>query len=200
MRIGMAHAKALAALSCLALAGCAGSKAPPRAAAPAGPTDLMRYLPLKDDTVYAYDTSTDQTAEQGVLMLAVKRRRADLAELSIGGRIQRLDIEADGIRHATGGWLLKAPISEGAHFKGSFGEVRVTSVARAIDVPAGHFKGCVETVEEVSAPVRKRATTIFCPDVGIVLLQAEGDVEGDYGVERAALRSYGPRVDVNATK
>ena len=158
---------------------------------------MARYLPLVDNTVYAYVTQAEGVAEQGVLMLAIKRPRPESVELSIGGRVQRLEIASDGVRHATGGWLLKAPLSAGARWKGSFGEVRVSSLDRAIEVPAGRFKGCLETVEEVQAPVPKRATTVFCPEVGIVLLQVEGTIEGEYGVERAALRSYGPRVDIN---
>jgi len=184
---------ALASLSC---AGSAQNASKPAQARPE-PLDVARYLPLVDDTVYAYVTQAEGVAEQGVLMLAIKRPRPESVELAIGGRVQRLEIASDGIRHANGGWLLKSPLSAGAHWKGSFGEVRVSSLDREIEVPAGRFKGCLETVEEVSSPVQKRATTVFCPDVGIVLLQVEGMIEGEYGVERASLRSYGPRVDIN---
>jgi hypothetical protein len=179
-----------------ACAGSAQTESKPAKAQP-GPLDVARYLPLVDNTVYAYVTQAEGVPEQGVLMLAIKRPRPESVELSIGGRVQRLDIATDGIRYATGGWLLKAPLAAGARWKGSFGQVRVSSLDRAIEVPAGRFKGCLETVEEVQAPVQKRATTVFCPDVGIVLLQVEGMIEGEYGQERAVLRSYGPRVDIN---
>jgi hypothetical protein len=199
-RFSLVAARLLVGALAVLLLGCGGSSQAaqkPRLEKPS-PLDVARYLPLVDNTVYAYVTQAEGVAEPGILMLAVKRPRSESIELSIGGRIQRLQIASDGIRHATGGWLLKAPLTVGAHWKGSFGEVRVTSLDHAIEVPAGRFAGCLETVEETKTPVEKRATTVFCPDVGIVMLQVEGMVEGEYGLERAALRSYGPRVDINA--
>jgi hypothetical protein len=185
----------LLALSAVACGG-AGKATTPKPSGPAGITDVERYLPLTDNTVFAYETLSETTGERGVLMLGVKRRRPELVELSIGGKVQRLDIVPDGVRHATGGYLLKAPLSVGATWKGQFGEVRVTALDRAVDVPAGRFQNCVETVEEVRAPAQKKATTVFCPEVGMVLLQAEGTAEGEYELVRAVLRSHGPRIDL----
>jgi len=162
--------------------------------------DVNRYLPLEHDTVFAYDTLSEATGETGVLVINITRPRPDMAELRVGGRAQRLDIVSDGIRHATGGYLLKSPLAVGARFKGQFGDVSVTALDRAVDVPAGKFTACAETVEEANAPVQKKVTTTFCPNVGMVLLVAEGMVEGAYATERATLRSFGPRVDLGAPK
>jgi len=186
---------------CMALGTACGASAPPPAqtpAKPAGAADVSRYLPLKHDSVFAYDTMSEATGESGVLIVQVTRPRPDMAELKVGGRAQRLDIGTDGIRHATGGYLLKAPLTVGSRYKGQFGEVSVTSVERTMHVPAGNFVGCVETVEEARTPVAKKVTTTFCPDVGMVLLVAEGMLEGAYAAERATLRSFGPRVDLSA--
>jgi hypothetical protein len=179
--------------------GCGGSaaSATPKPAAPTDPLAPERYLPLVDDTVFAYETSSEATGERGVLMMAVRRPRPDRAEIAIGGRIQRLDLGPDGIRQASGGYLLKPPLATGAQFRGQFGEVKVTTLDRAVEVPAGKFTGCLETVEETRSPVPKRATTVFCPEVGIVMLVAEGTSDGEYTVERAVLRSHGPRIDIN---
>ncbi len=187
----------LAGAVLLSACGGATSAAPQSRAAAVDPQAPERYLPLVHDTVFAYETSSEATGETGVLMMSIARPRPDLAEVNIAGRIQRLDLVADGIRHATGGYLLKAPLTLGARYKGQFGEVRITALDRSVDVPAGKFSACLETVEETSSPTAKRATTIFCPEVGIVSLVAEGTSDGEYTVERALLRSHGPRVDIN---
>src|SRR6185503_2346149 len=169
---------ASAPISC----GGAAASAPAKPRASSDPLAPERYLPLVDDTVFAYETSSEATGDRGVLMMAVHRPRQDRAEVSIGGRIQRLDLGRDGIRHATGGYLLKPPLAVGAQFRGQFGEVKVTTLDRSVEVPAGKFTGCLETVEETRAPVPKRATTVFCPEVGIVMLVAEGTSDGEYTV------------------
>lgn len=183
------------------LAGCGGGPAAQNESklGPTKPsiTDVERYMPLKADTVYAFETMTENSGEKGVLMMHVDRPRPNQAVLTVGGKAQRLELEPQGIRLSTGGWLLKAPLQPAAHFKGQFGEVVVRSIDATVEVPAGKFSGCVETIEE-SAAVKKRVTTVFCPDIGIVSLDAEGSIGDDYGRERAVLRSYGPRVDINS--
>jgi len=188
-------------LSTAVLASACGEGVP-RASTPARAPEAIssidRYMPLKHDTVYAYETLIEDTGEKGVLMIHVTRPRPDLAELNVGGRVQRLDLGADGIRHATGGYLLKLPLAMGARYKGQFGEVRVTSVDRRAQVMAQNYVGCIETIEEATTPVVKKVTTLFCPEVGIVSLYAQGMVEGEYASERATLRSFGPKIDLGA--
>jgi hypothetical protein len=184
----------------LAVVGCGGAAA--QNDSKLGPTepvitDVERYMPLKADTVYAFETSIENSGEKGVLMMHVDRPRANQAVLVVGGKAQRLEIEKQGIRLSNGGWLLKAPLSVAAQFKGQFGQVVVRSTDATVDTPAGRFTGCVETIEESTA-VQKRVTTVFCPDIGIVALDAEGTIGDDFGRERAVLRSYGPRVDINS--
>jgi hypothetical protein len=172
---------------------------PPQAPKPSAPqvTEIERYLPLINDTVFAYDTRQENTGEKGALMMHVRRRRPDLVELEVAGHVQRLDLVPDGVRVASGGWLLKEPLREGARFKGDSGEVTVTSVGKSTDVPAGHFDDCVETTE-VSVAGQKKVTTLYCRDVGIVRLDVEGEIGEDYVRESAVLRSHGPRIDVGA--
>lgn len=182
------------------LLGCGGSGATANAAAPptaAASSDVERYLPLRADTVLAYDTFQENTGERGVLMMHVRRPRLGTVELDVGGRVQRLMLEKGGVRLVTGGWLLKGPLAVGARFKGQFGEVEVTRISASVQVPAGKFTGCVETVEQ-SASAQRKVTTLFCPDVGITVLEVEGAVGDDYGRERAELRSHGQRVDLES--
>ncbi|MBK7581304.1 MAG: hypothetical protein IPI67_13950 [Myxococcales bacterium] len=159
-------------------------------------TDVERFMPLTADTVYAFETSIENTGEKGVLMMHVDRPRPNQAVLTVGGRAQRLEIAPQGIRLENGGWLLKAPLEVASQFKGQFGQVVVRSIDATIETPAGRFTGCVETIED-SQVVKKRVITTFCPDIGIVSLDAEGSIGDDFGRERAVLRSYGPRVDIN---
>ncbi len=192
--------KLAALFALLALSGCGGEATPPPKTGPAtGPvvSEVEAYMPLVTDTVLAYDTKNENTGEKGVLMMRIRRARADLAELTVGGRVQRLELVADGIRQSEGGWLLKAPLSEGAHFKGSFGDVEVTAVGKPVSVPAGNFNDCVVTVEQDQGK-QKKVTTTFCRDVGIARLDVEGNVGDDYQRESAVLRSHGPAVDIGA--
>jgi hypothetical protein len=63
--------------------------------------------------------------------------------------------------------------------------VEVTSVTTTVQVPAGRFTGCVQTVEQ-STTAQRKVTTVFCPDIGITLLEVEGSIGDDYARERGA--------------
>jgi hypothetical protein len=181
-------------LSMLAAVGvaCADPIATPVARAPVPAAEgVERYLPLPEGFVYEYDVETD-TGETGRMMMQVFRPRAGLAELEVAGKVQRLEVSADAVRHATGGYLLKAPLEPGAEWKGQFGTVRVASVTRSIQTTAGGFEACVETVEEAQAPP-KRAISVFCPDVGLVHLHIEGALGEEAASVETTLRSFGPR-------
>lgn len=191
---GFAFAATFALAACGGASGAPGPNGPP-VTEPAI-TDVERFMPLVAETVYSFETSVENSGERGMMVVAVDRPRPELATLTVGGKAQRLEIVKEGIRLAAGGWLLKAPLQRGSHFKGQFGEVTVKSIDDSVSVPAGHYTGCIVTVEE-SVAGTKKVTTTFCPDVGMVLLEAEGTIGDDYGHERAALKHYGKRVDVN---
>lgn len=176
----------------LVAAACGGAPAPAAPPAATKHTGMERYLPLDDDTVYSYETYSEASGERGVLVLRVRRPRPDMAELDVAGRVQRLYVNEGGLELATGGHLLRAPLSVGAEWVGDFGKVRVTALDRAVRVPAGSFTRCVETVEEIaSGQVKKRTLTVFCPEVGIALRETEGQAGDELAVERIELKSYG---------
>ena len=106
-----------------ALVACAKAAAPPAPAAPPpqAASEVSRYLPLQDATVFAYDTTSGGSEQKGLLVLEIRRRRPSMAELIVAGRTRRVEIDATGIRHATGGYLLKAPLSLHAKYPGDFG-------------------------------------------------------------------------------
>jgi hypothetical protein len=178
-----------------ALAGCGGkeeAKAPDGSVG--GPvTDVQRLFPLEHNTVFSYATTGDDGAT-GIYIIEIGRPRSTMAELRVAGNVFRRYISADGIQAPGGGYVLHAPLSEDAEWKGEFGNVSVKSMSRAIKVPAGDFGNCVETEEEAETPAyTKTATTVFCPGIGMVYYMVEGEQNGVKVSQKLELKSFGPR-------
>jgi hypothetical protein len=180
---------------CLLAVACGGSQ--PAPAAPkkaAATTEVERYLPLEHDTVLSFATFSEQSPEQGLLVIEISRPRPDMVELKVAGRIQRLLLEADGVKSADGGYLLKTPLTKDATFTGNFGPVKITDVAKSIKVPAGTFANCIETVEEATIEtIHKKTTTVYCPGIGITMRQTEAANAEQSVMDRIELKSHGPR-------
>jgi hypothetical protein len=181
--------------------GCSTTPAPSHtsAAIEAGliavPSGVERLLPLKDATVFTYTAWLAESANPEQLILQVSRPTPQRADLRSGNSVKRLEYVADGVRLVTGGYLLKQPLSEGADFAGPAGRVRITGLDREVRVQAGHFVGCLETTESgQSGTGQRNIVTTYCPDVGIVTFS----VDDGKRQERFELKSFGPRVDVNA--
>src|SRR5258708_18944493 len=181
---------------CLAV-GCGGAKK--TASSPVAESKLpdsaaLRYLPLVDGNQWAYDAEDEETREQGMFVTRARRVAGPRFSLISSQGSHTLEVRADGItRTETDAYVLKVPLAAGAEWPGEGGStVRVASLDRAVDVPAGKFVGCVETIEETRTvsgkdPVR-RVTTTYCPDVGVTLLRAEVWKAGKHSGERATLR------------
>jgi hypothetical protein len=191
--------RTLVAAGILVLAACGKPPEPvERPHPPARVGELFVYAPLEDGTVLAYDTYSEESGDRGIVIWRVRRPREGLIELDDGGHVERLEIEPNALRHATGGYWLKAPLKKGACWQGRNGEVCVQSLRREIEVPAGKFSDCMETQElRGNNETGMRTTTVFCPNVGMVQLEVEAWVVGNVALERAELRSYGPAVDIN---
>jgi hypothetical protein len=194
---------ALAAL-CIAFAACGAPKSAPIAessGAKAPESAVSRFLPLVDGTQWAYDAEEDDTGNKGVFVTRAKAMAGSRFSLVTGQRSRIVEVRAEGItRVDTGTYLLRAPLAPGAEWQGDGGTmVRVAAVDRIVDVPAGKFIGCLDTVEEQrgsgAEPVR-RITTTYCPDVGIVSLHAEAWENGRHVGERAVLRSFGKPISL----
>jgi hypothetical protein len=155
-------------------------------------SEAERFMPLEEGTVYAYDTRTAK-GEPGVMTIQVKRAKTGEIDLVVGGRTEHLAARSDGIRYASGGYYLKSPLTADNVWEGRFGLVRVHSTEEAVKVPAGEFKGCLQTVEEARRlHAHQTITSTYCPHVGLVLLDIGYTGKGH---ETAALRSFGPRFD-----
>jgi hypothetical protein len=184
--------------------GCSASpEAAPPPQTPRAPkeaqSELSRYFPAPDDTVYAYATVDESSGESGVLMMHVSRPRPGRVDLETGSRVQRLVIAPDRIEYLDGGTLLQSPLSVGARWQGRIGAVVVTEVDTIARVAAGTFTDCVTTREEAAAAAGSRTVVAtFCRDVGLVRLDIEAVTDEGLLSQHTELRSFGPRIDLGA--
>ena len=189
---------ALFCAAAVVVIACAASRPTPERAAPAVPLEgVERFMPLRDSTVFSYDTRLEPAGERGLLVLEVRRPRAETAELVVAGRAQRLTIQNDAIELVTGGFLLKSPLAPGAEFRGDFGSVRVARVGFSARVPAGEFADCLETVESSQVQSASRVTTtVFCAGVGIVSRRTEAESDEGQALESMELRAFGKKFEL----
>lgn len=160
------------------------------------PADVAPYLPLEDGTVFSYDT-TSRSAGRGTLIVQISRPRPGRVDLRMGSKTERLEITPEGVAYVQGGFLLKTPLSASASWKSKTGTTRVEHLDLPVDVPAGHFEGCVSTLEETREPgIQRSVRTVFCPHVGLVSLAVEAVTDDGQEQETAVLKAFGPRVDV----
>jgi len=202
-----ALARALAAALALPLAGLTACSASPGAAAdgskffaaPTGVadvssnTDVERYFPLIDGTIFNYATE-NEAGDRGILIARVHRTDATHGELVFPTGKKRFVYSREGVRiEPTGDFVLAAPLTQGATFRGqNGGRARLEDTALVIDVRAGSYQNCVRVAEERGGDRPARFTTTFCPNVGIVVIEAQAG--GSY--ERAELVSAGPPVNL----
>jgi hypothetical protein len=190
----------------LLLAGCAADP-PPAASSPwlvpsegqkdvASGSPVERYFPLVDGMVYAYSTM-NEVGEEGMLIARVFRADARHGELRFPKGTKRFEFAGDGVvlGGAEGGYVLKGPIAVGTSWRGEHGgQSRILKIDAAADPPAGHYDGCVQTLEERGGDRPMRWSTTFCPDVGVVMLE----VATGANYERAVLKSYAPPMRMKA--
>ncbi|APR83580.1 Hypothetical protein A7982_08929 [Minicystis rosea] len=193
--------KLLSPLLALALAACAGGPPPP-ASSPwlvpsegqkdvASGTPLERFFPLVDGMVYTY-LSVNEVGEQGLLVARVHRTDPKHGELRFPTGSKVFEYAPDGVvlkGRGADSYVLKAPLDVGTTWVGEHGgKTRVLSVTAGADTPAGHYDGCVQTLEERLGDRPIRYSTTFCPAVGVVSLE----VATGANYERAQLKTYAP--------
>lgn len=177
------------ALLCASCGGGGGATAPEH---PKGPqvSELETFFPLEDGKVYAYLGKGDATM---LVVLRVARKEPSKGALRSSNAERVFTIQKDSIARVGGGTVLKMPIAIGTAFAGDHGgaaTIEETNVS--LDVPAGHYTGCIRTVEKPSVTYTGTTSTTFCPGVGIVKLEVQAGEQ----TERMELQSYGDPVKI----
>lgn len=150
---------------------------------------------MVDRAVYQWVMETDEG--QDTLLGRVDRHSPNSGSLQLPGGTKQFEYVADGVKlvsHSLGPvYVLKQPVAMGNSWRGEHGgTVEIVQVDAVVEVPAGRFTGCVQTLETRGGDRPTRVATTYCPDTGIVLLEAAAGS----GMVRAELKSYGPPVDI----
>lgn len=170
--------------------------------------DPRVLYPMLASSQWVYDVHTGpEPPTLGIfeVVLANGDRRGIATNLGMaeGGRVRRgetveYEIAEEGIRHvASDRWVLRAPIREGASWPAMGGRTaRVTNLDTSVEVEAGRYEHCVEVTEDGGEDGRT-VRTIYCPDVGPVVMESRIETRLTMrSVETVArLRSYTASAD-----
>ena len=170
------------------LTGCGGAKptAMPSAPAAGAKSGVEHFFPLEQGKIDHYVTR--EGTDTGMLVAKVHRTDATHGELRLSNATKRFVIAPDVIGYDGGAVLLKAPLEVGTSWPGEHGgTTSIVATDVMTDVPAGHYAGCLTTVEEAGRPPGSRYESTYCPGVGMVLLV----VRAGGSEARAELKSYG---------
>jgi hypothetical protein len=156
---------------------------------------IARWFPLVEGHIYEYEVE----GEDGTGRMVTRVTRADDAGGELQGPLgtKAFRYAGDGVVHDNGAatpvYVLKEPLTVGNSWRGDANStVSIVEIDAAVKVPAGSYRGCIKTLEERGGDAPLRIATTFCPETGIVLLEAASGA----AMERVALRSYGPPVDL----
>ena len=162
----------LAWLTLIALAACGHASGARNGETELRPRDLY---PLAEGNVWTYDVDTGIEGAPPALaitrVVSVEGNRYEVSNNNSDPLIYEL--REEGIwRVAHGLWLLKAPIREGSEWPSTSGmTARITSLSEDVTTPAGEFEGCVR-VEETGGTEDRDITTVYCREIGPVLIQS----------------------------
>lgn len=189
--------------SLLALPACGGATA--EVARPRGDRLAPATLyPMIEGAQWVYDVDTGgpEPPTLGIFeVVSVEGDRRSIANnrgMTREGQVRHGDaityeVTRDGIRHvASGGWVLRAPVREGAEWEAMGGRTaRVVDTDASVEVVAGTYDHCVD-VEESGGEDGRVVRTVYCPDVGPVLIESrmESRLTTRSVATRARLRTY----------
>lgn len=181
----------LLALTALLLPACATTGT--GATGPREPLTAARLFPMLEGAVWSYHIDTG-TALPALGILRVVRVSGSTAALAPdGGEETRYERLPEGIRIAgSDEWVLHEPIAVGTEWTGRGARrARIAEVGVRVEVSAGLYEGCVK-VEELGAENRIDQSTVYCPDVGPVIVSSSTttDITHEHVVVRADLLGY----------
>lgn len=173
--------------------------------APAGDRLAPATLyPMIDGAQWVYDVHTGggEPPTLGIFEVTesdgARRSIANNRGMSADGQVTygepiHYEVSATGIRHVgSGGWVLRAPIHEGATWEGMGGRTaRVIDDDASVEVVAGEYEHCVR-VEETGGEDGRIVSTVYCPSVGPVVVESRMDsaLTTRSVSTRSVLRSY----------
>ncbi|HEY8431641.1 MAG TPA: hypothetical protein VIL20_24845 [Sandaracinaceae bacterium] len=187
----------------LALSSC-GSTAPGASRRSADRLAPATLYPMIEGAQWVYDVDTGGAEPPTLGIFEVvsaegdRRSIANNRGMTRDGRVRHGDpvtyeIAPEGIRHvASGRWVLRAPIREGAEWEAMGGRTaRVVNTDLRVEVVAGTYEHCVD-VEETGGEDGRVVRTVYCPEVGPVLIESrmESRLTTRSVALRARLRSY----------
>ncbi|QQR91139.1 MAG: hypothetical protein IPJ88_05240 [Myxococcales bacterium] len=148
-------------------------------------------FPMKQGYVWSYDVDTGE----GLNTLAISRVlsvRAGRVEMSTGGSEAMVyQTGRDGIsRGDDDTWVLKAPIKKDARWKSPVGQAIVLSTDEKVSTKAGEFKDCVR-IQEQSEDASRQVDTVYCPEVGPVLIDSRMTLKLAGGQSQVVARLLG---------
>jgi hypothetical protein len=183
---------ALLLAAALIACGKEATKESPRAATPTRtPAAAERYFPLEEGKIYNYVTKDG--GETGMLVAKVHRADDKRGELRLSNATKRFTYAADGVTYEGGAYILRAPFDVGSSWPGEHGgTTTIASTDASVDVPAGRYGACLQTVETGGQTAGKRYETTYCPGIGMVLLI----VTAGGSEARAELKSYGMPIKI----
>jgi hypothetical protein len=151
------------------LSGCGGAEVRDDARAADAHTPSRLY-PLGPGYSWSYLIDTG-TGVSTLAVVRVTRVDGERYELSSGGAPNLYERRPEGLfRPGNGTWLLRAPLRLGATWPSSSGRMAtVTDVRARAETGAGTFQDCVE-VTETGGDDHRTIRTVYCPDVGPVII------------------------------
>lgn len=173
------------------LAACGSTQSPEDAE----PVTVDRLYPLAAGQVWSYnvDTGGDEPPTLAISrVVAVEGNRFEIQNNRSDS--VRYEVRPEGIfAVATESWLIRNPIEEGREWPAGSGRTaRIAAMGLRIETDAGTFERCVR-VEEGGGRDGRRIATVYCPDVGPVIVESSMDAQitGRTATVRAELLGYG---------
>jgi hypothetical protein len=202
MRRGsLRHALLLAlASACLPSCGSPGASTA-KSASGTEHAGVLRFYPLDQGMQWSYVVREVGQSEGILSVTKVVGFDGTTAVLSQGGQTLSMRVAKDGIvREPSHAYLLKWPVILGDKWAGKDGaQLEVTKVDEKVLLEAGSFEGCVETTERFGGDEARAVRTVFCPEVGPVIVEVRSLVVVPGEVPPALvgrLQAYGPAMDL----
>jgi hypothetical protein len=173
---------------CLGLA-CGGAARP----VDRGPVTPDRLYPMTEGSVWTYDVATGVGPDVLAISRVVAVRGSSVEIRNDGGQSLTYERRAEGIYEpASSTWLLRMPLDVGATWDAGGGRTaRISAIDEHVESMAGTFDGCVR-VEESGGDDGRRIATVYCPDVGPVIIESRmtAELTGMEASVRGTLRAF----------